>query len=89
MKLIFIKNFTQKLKVFNDCKSVGEGFKCEANKGLSLNGEPNIEEVMGKVKTNFNLEEVKEVLLVGNAGILKDIENYCNTNLKGVDVKWQ
>lgn len=89
MRLIFMKNFTQEIKIFSDSNKPGDGFQCSPNKGFSLKGEPNIEKVLEQVEINFGKGKIEEVLLVGNAGILKDIEEHYKQNSKGVHVKWQ
>lgn len=84
MKVICVKNFIQQLEVtygaVNDSNIVPtRRFKIDLT---------STKEVIDKLNKEIEPAEVKEVVLVGRAGILKDIADYYE-NIKGVTIIWQ
>lgn len=84
MKVIFVKNFIQQLEVTY-------GAATDSNiiptRKFKINPK-SVKEVIDKLNKEIEPAEVKEVVLVGRAGILKDIEDYYK-NIKGVTIIWQ
>lgn len=80
MKVIFVKNFIQQLEVtYGTAAGSVEKFKINPKSA---------KEVIDKLNKEIEPAEVKEIVLVGRAGILKDIEDYYK-NIKGVTIIWQ
>lgn len=84
MKVIFVKNFIQQLEV---TYGTATDSNITPTRKFKINPK-SAKEVIDKLNKEIEPTEVKEIILVGRAGILKDIADYYE-NIKGVTIIWQ
>lgn len=86
MQVIFMQGFVNQVQVFYT--KDGDNNSKIPTKGFTIKNPISAIELIELLSEKLEQGSIKTVTLVGNTGMLKDIEDYYK-NLEGVNIIWQ